>query len=186
MTATGPPSPGFGARSSAIDWSAVLAEHGRWLRTVIRARLGEAQGVDEVMQEISLAAVAQRAPLIDSGRVGGWLYRLAVRQTLLYRRSIGRRRKRVERYARSIDGRGRTEPEPLDWLVAAERDRLVRRAVDALPARDRELLLLKYTEGWSCRELAERLGLGITAVEGRLHRARGRLRDMLGRLDRED
>ena len=183
MTETDPPTPGFGASPTAVDWSAVLAEHGRWLRTVIRARLGESQGVDEVMQEVSLAAVAQRAPLIDSGRVGGWLYRLAVRQSLLYRRSIGRRRKRDHRYARSVDEGGRAEPDPLDWLVAEERDRLVRRAVDALPARDRELLLLKYNQGWSCREIADRLGLGTSAVEARLHRARGRLRDMLGRLD---
>ena len=42
--------------------------------------------------------------------------------------------------------------------------------------KDRELLLLKYTENWTCRELAERLGIRVTAVESRLDRARQRLR----------
>jgi hypothetical protein len=42
-----------------IDWPSVLARHDRWLRTVVGARLGEPQAVDEVMQEVSLAAVAQ-------------------------------------------------------------------------------------------------------------------------------
>src|SRR5438132_7716422 len=64
----------------AIDWAATLAAHDRWLRTVVLARLGERQAVDEVMQEVALAAIAQRAPLHDLGRVGAWLYRLAVRQ----------------------------------------------------------------------------------------------------------
>src|SRR5260370_13321871 len=69
-----------------IDWTATLAAHDRWLRTAVLARLGERQAVDEVMQEVALAAVAQRAPLHDPARVGAWLYRIAVRPVLLYRR----------------------------------------------------------------------------------------------------
>jgi RNA polymerase sigma-70 factor (ECF subfamily) len=187
MAATPPPPPPIGASpgAQAVDWSVALAEHGRWLRTVIRARLGEAQGVDEVMQEVSLAAVAQRAPLSDPSRIGGWLYRLAVHQVLLYRRAQGRRRKLVDRYGRVVSGGPRApDADPLSWLIAHERDRLVRRAVDALPPKDRELLLLKYTEDWSCRQLADRLGLTESAVEARLHRARSRLRSQLDRLVR--
>ncbi|SRR5713101_7802013 len=52
----------------AIDWSTKLAEHDRWLRTIVLARLGERQAVDEVMQEVALAAVAQRAPLSQAPR----------------------------------------------------------------------------------------------------------------------
>lgn len=168
-----------------LDWSAVLAEHGRWLRTVIRARLGEPQGVEEVLQEVSLAAIAQRSPVADPARIGAWLYGLAVRQALLYRRSQGRRRKLTARYSEVAHPSSTTrQQDPLDWLMATERDGLVRRAVDELPPKDRELLLLKYTEDWSCRELAERLGLSESAVEARLHRARARLRSKLDRFVR--
>jgi RNA polymerase sigma-70 factor (ECF subfamily) len=45
-----------------------------------------------------------------------------------------------------------------------------------LSPRDAEILLLKYTEDWSYRELAAHLGISESAVEARLHRARGRLR----------
>src|SRR5260370_824364 len=76
-----------------FDWAAALAHHGRWLRTVVSARLGERQAVDEVMQEISLAAVAQRAPIVDPSKVAGWLYRIAVLQVLMYRRQRGRQSK---------------------------------------------------------------------------------------------
>jgi DNA-directed RNA polymerase specialized sigma24 family protein len=66
-----------------IDWPAVLATHDRWLRTVVYARVGEPQAVDEVMQEVSLAAVRQKAPINDVEKVTPWLYRLAVTQSLL-------------------------------------------------------------------------------------------------------
>ena len=72
-----------------------------------------------------------------------------------------------------------TEAEPLDWLLADERQQLVRDAVERLNRRDAEILLLKYTEGWSYRQLAEHLGVSQSAVEARLHRARGRLRGQL-------
>ena len=75
---------------------------------MIGARLGEPQAVEDVMQELSLAAVRQRAPLSDPEKVAPWLYRLAVRQSLLYRRTQGRRRKLVDRYAQRVQpDRGR-------------------------------------------------------------------------------
>jgi RNA polymerase sigma factor (sigma-70 family) len=165
----------------AIDWAAVLAEHDRWLRTIVLARLGERQAVDDVMQEVSLAAVAQRAPVNDRARIGAWLYRLAVRQALLYRRGRGRQRKLLNAYATTqIGGTGAAPAgDPLLWLLQDERNALVREAVGRLPRRDAEILLLKYTEDWSYRELAARLGVGESAIEARLHRARGRLREMM-------
>lgn len=162
-----------------LDWTAALAVHDRWLRTVVRARLGERQAVDEVMQEVALAAVAQKAPLIDSAKVAAWLYRLAIRQTLLYRRRCGRRHKLAGQYLRRIEDDGFHAEDPLDWLLLDERRGLVRRALERLAARDAEILLLKYTENWSYRELAAHLGIAVAAVEARLHRARQRMRGAL-------
>jgi RNA polymerase sigma factor (sigma-70 family) len=179
------PNPQAGVDAGGIDWSAVLAEHERWLRTIVGARVGEPQAVDEVMQEVLLAAVRQRAPIADRSKMAPWLYRLAVRQTLLYRRKQGRKRKLVDRYARRFrpGEADRRQDDPLDWLLAEERSRQVRRAVARLAKRDAELLLLKYTEDWSYRNLAEHLGISESAVETRLHRARQRLRAELAALD---
>ena len=55
----------------------------------------------------------------------------------------------------------------------------VREALQTLAPKDREILLLKYTEDWSYHQLAAHLGIGHSAVEARLHRARQRLRDRL-------
>lgn len=159
-----------------IDWAAALADNDRWLRTAVLARLGEHQAVDEVMQEVALAAVAQRAPLQDPARLAAWLYQLAVRQALLYRRRCGRQRRLLNGY---VQQPRRESPDPLGWLLSDERRALVRAALAWLPRRDAEILLLKYTEDWSYRELAGRLGVSEAAVEARLHRARERLRRAL-------
>lgn len=174
---TGGPSP--------VDWVAALAEHDRWLRTIVLARSGEPQAVDEVMQEVALAAVRQRSPLADPTKVAPWLYRLAVRQSLLYRRRMGRKRRREQGYGEEYrpteeDTRGY---DPLGWLLAEERRSLVRTAIARLPRKDAEILLLKYTEGWSYHDIAAHVGISYSAVESRLHRARAQLRRQLAALD---
>jgi RNA polymerase sigma-70 factor (ECF subfamily) len=99
----------------------------------------------------------------------------------MYRRRQGRHRELIGRYAQAAR-RHNTSPgeaDPLEWLLDEERRELVRQALGRLARRDAEILLLKYSEGWSYRELAARLGISTSAVEARLHRARARLRSQL-------
>jgi RNA polymerase sigma factor (sigma-70 family) len=74
------------------------------------------------------------------------------------------------------------QSDPLEWLLAEERRDQIRAAMKRLPARDAEILMLKYTQDWSYHALAEHLGVSHSAVETRLHRARQRLRDELAAL----
>lgn len=167
----------------AMAVTAALAAHGRWLRTVLAARGVERSALDEVLQEVTAEALRSAANLRDAEKLAPWLYRIAVTQSLLYRRRAGRQRKLVERYANcGAAPCEAVDDDPLAWLLAEEQQRLVRQAVAALPARDAEVLLLKYTEDWSYRQLAEHLGVSDSAIEARLHRARGRMRAALARL----
>jgi len=168
---------------STLDWNVILSDCDRWLRTVVFSRLRDRHATDEVMQEVALAAVRQAAPLQDHAKVSPWLYRLAVRQVLLYRRKKGRQRKLTENYvARSAPTRS-TDADPLDWLLADERRDLIQTALRNLSPRDMEILLLKYTEDWSYHEISQQLGVSHSAVEARLHRARRRLRAALAALE---
>jgi RNA polymerase sigma-70 factor (ECF subfamily) len=121
--------------------------------------------------------------LKDRSRVGAWLYRIAVVEALQYRRRQGRRRRLIERYATEGGApEEAVEHDPLAWLLTEETQQLVRRAIAKLPPQDVEILLLKYTEDWSYREIAARTGISVSAIEARLHRARGRLRAALAKL----
>lgn len=179
--------PTTAAPAAPINWDDSLAAHSGWLRSVVAARLGEPQAVDDVMQDVAAAAVASatKAPLSDPVKIAPWLYRIAVRQALLYRRSCGRRRKLVQRFA---EREGPTETDhrtadPLDWMLSHERAARFRDAMDELSDRDREVLMLKYEHGWSYQQISDHLGISLVAVETRLHRARKRLRAKLANRD---
>ncbi len=166
------------------DPQIVFAQHQRWLRTVVIARTGNSDAVDEILQEIALAFFGSGSRPSKLDGIAPWLYRVAVRQVMLLRRKDGRRRKLADHSLEelpSADLDSRT-PEPLDRLLCTERRNRVQQALQDLHQKDREILMLKYTENWTYRELAANLGVSVAAVEARLHRARGRLRTALVRL----
>lgn len=162
-----------------------FTEHQDWLRTALYARLGNREEVDEVMQEVAVAAASQSAKAVPVQRVGPWLYRVAIRQVMQFRRKAGRRRKLVNGIAERTQvsecdgGRG----DPMDFLLNEERRQAVRRALAGMCEKDRQLLLLKYVEGLSYGEIARRIGVSASAVQSRLHRARGSMRKRLERLN---
>ena len=115
--------------------------------------------------------------LEDVSRAGPWLYRIAIRQAMLFRRRMGRQRQLMDRYCQEVG-----EPssqEPLEWLMGEERGKAIRAAMSELAPRDREILLLKHGEGWSYQKIADHLGVTRHVVEYRLLRARKHMRSTL-------
>lgn len=165
-------------RVTAATPQAVYLEHESWLRTVVRSRLSEPEAVEDVMQNIALAIVRQRETLQEIGRIGGWLYQIAVRQVLMYRRTTGRRRRMQQNLVARREPKfsSVTDESPCDGLLALEQQRHVREALSELKDLDRQILLLKYSEGWSYRQLAEHLGVKEDTIEYRLMKARKNLR----------
>jgi RNA polymerase sigma factor (sigma-70 family) len=154
--------------------------HRGWLKTVLAARSGDPSAADDLLQEVLLAAEKSRRHGRPPEDLRPWLYRVAVRQALLHRRTLGRWKRALHRMRIETETRGeRDNMAPQDWLLSRERAELVRQAMARLPPRDAEILMLKYTENWNYREIAEHQGVTLAAVEGRLHRARNRLKQHL-------
>jgi RNA polymerase sigma-70 factor, ECF subfamily len=73
-----------------------------------------------------------------------------------------------------------TEPaSPDEELERTLRRAAVRTALAAMPARDRELIALKFHAGLDNAELADVLGVTVTNAGTRLHRALTKLREIL-------
>ncbi len=75
--------------------------------------------------------------------------------------------------------------DPLSWILNEESCRLLKQALERLPQECREMLMLKYTENWSYRQLAVHLGVTEKTIEYRLLRARKLLASQLQQ-DREE
>jgi RNA polymerase sigma-70 factor (ECF subfamily) len=171
------------ACSPGLDWEQCLAANESWLRRVILARAGDWQAVDELWQQVALAAIQQRWPLTDPTKVAPWLHRLAVIAAARYRRQLGRGRRAAQGLAalQATTGNG-AAVDPLALLVRRERLLITRQAMLRLAACESEILLLKYGERWSYRQIATHLGITEKAVDGRLLRAREQLRRELASL----
>jgi RNA polymerase sigma factor (sigma-70 family) len=183
MTSTEQPTSPLRPSVPPLPWDECLALHQSWLRRVILARTAEPAAVDDVWQQVALAAIEQRWPLADPTKVAPWLHRLAVIAAARYRRALGRQRRARERLCQeqAVDSRHATA-DPMDLLLRRERHELTRRALRQLAPRDAEMLLLKYGERWSYRQIAAHLGLTPRAVDSRLLRARAALREALSAL----
>jgi RNA polymerase sigma-70 factor (ECF subfamily) len=168
--------------SAANDWVTTLAKRHRWLRSVAGMRSGEPAAVDDIMQDVAVAAAKNHASLRDQSALPAWLYQLTVAAALQHRRRCGRQRKLVERFVEKVQPQEAVNQSPDDWLLASERDSMVRTALKQLCPKDAEILMLKYGHGWTYQQLADRLGKSPSAIDGRLQRARKRLRCELARM----
>ena len=66
-------------------------------------------------------------------------------------------------------------PDPQQMVMAHERNRQLRAAVDALPEHYRVVMFLFYFEELSVDQISRTLSLTVSAVKVRLHRGRERL-----------
>lgn len=132
----------------------------------------DAAAVEDALQEAFLAAWRNAGGFRGEGSARSWLLAIA-RHALFrqFRRRAGEPLDTVPLATLGLEA-GWGEPMSAD-PVALHADRsAVRRALAALAASDREILLLRDVEGFSGEECAALLQLGLPAVKSRLHRAR--------------
>lgn len=141
----------------------------RWL---VR-REAEAQ---DLVQEAML-----RAYRFFGGFRGGdaraWLLKI-VRNTCYTWFANARDARNADEFDEEIHAVPEETPESLA-IAGADRERLAR-ALEGLPPRSREVLVLRELEGCSYKEIAEITGVPIGTVMSSLSRARGRLQKALG------
>jgi RNA polymerase sigma-70 factor (ECF subfamily) len=70
-----------------------------------------------------------------------------------------------------VVGRGREVPSPAPDLVALDAVWQVRRAIDALPPEQAEVVRLQHLDGMTQTEISEKLGIPLGTVKSRSHRA---------------
>lgn len=170
---------GNASTTAPYDWLSALRQHEFWLRRVLLNRVGDRDAVDDLMQEVGLAASRADLRPQEEGKLSAWLYRVAIRQAYLYRRKMGRYRRLVTTAAGHVGSEPDEIQDPLQWLLGREHQQAVRDVIERLNETDREILILKYAENWTYRQLAERLGVTVHTIEHRLLKAKHKLRKLL-------
>jgi RNA polymerase sigma-70 factor (ECF subfamily) len=154
----------------------------RGVHAVIYRLVHGASDAEDLAQQAFLAAFDALPHFRLDLKFSSWIYRIAVNLAKDHLKS----KQRGELAVGAGDGQGavfagRVAP-PDSAAVAAERQRVVERALASLPLADREVLVLKDLEELSYEEMKAILGRPITALKIRVVRARAKLRSAIERL----
>lgn len=136
----------------------------------------DSAGAEEVTQDTFVRAYTKLERYDETRPFYPWLVTIAARTAQNWQRRRGRIAAR-EVEAPALDRHPAAADDPLDNLIADERDRRLWRAVEALPSGERAAVILHYREGMKVREVARALGVTDGTVKTQLFRARHRLRE---------
>ncbi len=135
----------------------------RYALTLVRDR----HLAEEVVQETMVTAWKSAKKFQGRSQVSTWVFGIARNHA----RSLLRRTPEIVE-----------EPEELEVQGAGpvEQGERVRKALEKLPALEREVVVLAFYQGLSYREIAEILGIPEGTVKSRMFHARKHLRELLG------
>lgn len=156
---------------------AVYARYGGAVHTIAMSMLRDPMAAADVVQSTFLNAWRAAARFTPDRELGPWLYAIARRQAI----DAYRRNRRIE-LGTHADLDVVELPPSMEQLWEAWE---VRRAVDQLPADEREVVRMTWFDGLSHPEAAERLGVPVGTVKSRSHRAHRRLAALLAHLENQ-
>ncbi len=165
-----PPPPRTLAAGSDEDrrvFARLVREHAGVLPALARRLAGDAAEAEDLVQETYLRAWRGLPRFRAEARFRTWLCRILLNVA----RDHHRRRPPVP----GAGAPAREGPDPAEGLARRDLLRRVLSAVDALPPRQREALLLRVQGGLSYREIAKVLGIRRGVVREHLVRARKKL-----------
>ncbi len=137
--------------------------------------VGSAPEAEELTQDVFVRAWQRLETYRGDSRFTTWLHRLAVNVVLQHRRTQGRRWARetlTDDPAKFGHAAGRATP-------ATRID--LERAIETLPPKAQEVLILRDVEGYKYREVAELTGVAVGTVKAQVHRARRMVQEALER-----
>ncbi len=144
---------------------------GRAFNVALRL-LGHRQDAEDAVQEAFLKLYRSRASFNSRWRFSTWFYRVLTNACV---DALRLRRVSVP-VSEAHLGAGLS---PEDMLRAAERNRILARALKAVPVEARVVLTLYYGEGRSYREIGAVRGTSVNTVKTHLRRGREALRRAL-------
>ncbi len=169
-----------GGDESAFE--ALVHRHQRRVFGLVLRMLGNREEAEEVAQEAFLSLHRHGHRFRREARFSTFVYRVAVNAALNRRRSLGRRRQRLENLAErqaAGDHLPSAPRGPEDSAAGGQIQERVQEEIQRLSPALRAPLVLYDMEGLPYAEIAEALQLREGTVKSRIHRARQALRERL-------
>jgi len=178
------------ARALAGDSSAfegIVVRYADDLFRVAHRYTGNREDAEDAASEALCRAYDRMHEISGVSSIGPWLRTIVVNLCLDGYRKGRYRRRRVEDYARQVPTVS-VEPDPVLSAADVEVQVELEKALRQLSPRQRSAFVLFEMRGLDIAEVAQEMGCSQGTVKAQLHRARKRLRDLMGRFleDRSD
>jgi len=145
----------------------------------VAGMLGAGQEVDDIVQDAFIRLYRALPTFRGDASVKTYVTRIAINRSLDELRA--RKRRRWLRPWEEVDGRDDLAGDRVasDDTESSDRDRVLRQAIDTLPAAQRAVVVLRMIEEYSTEETADILGIAYGTVLSRLKRGLDKLKETL-------
>ncbi|MBL1212367.1 MAG: sigma-70 family RNA polymerase sigma factor [Ignavibacteriae bacterium] len=147
--------------------------HKEKVRNLVYLTLGDSEYVDDISQDVFISVYHKLAEFRFESKFTTWLYRITVNKCRDYLRKKKVRSIFVPIKDSHNDISVRTHSENLDL------PQLVRKNIEKLPDKLKVPLILRDIDGFSYKEIADKLDCEVGTVKSRIFRARESLRVIL-------
>lgn len=130
--------------------------------------LGQADDAEDVVQSAWIKAFRNLRKCRDPERFGAWVFRIGANAC---KDAVKAKRRGIV----PLESVAELESRDGDTATRLDQRRRLASALARLAPDQREAFLLKHMEGWSYEEMADRLGVRVSALKMRVHRAREEL-----------
>lgn len=147
---------------------------------VVRRFEKQEDEVEELAQQIFVKAYEKLSKFDEKSAFSTWLYALATNHCRDYAKNIRRRNVRMSELDSVVsDNLLQQDETPLDNLEQTELIMRMNMALSKLTAEYAEPFLMKYRDGLPYDVMSERLGVSVSALKVRVHRARKELQSQI-------
>lgn len=163
-----------GQREKAFN--AIVADHTERLYWLVRRFLCSHEETDDLLQEIFVKVWTSLPSFRGDSRLYTWLYRIATNETLnyLHKQKI-RSALKFESLTSELENRIDEDP----WMGGDGVQRLLAKAVQRLPQKQRLVFSMRYYDDIPYEELSEILGTSVGALKASYHFACGKIKEEL-------
>jgi RNA polymerase sigma factor (sigma-70 family) len=156
----------FAAGNDEAAFTVLVQRHAPMILGVCRRLLGNTHDAEDACQTAFLVLAQKAASIRKTTSLPSWLHGVALRV------AAHLRRERIRRCKREQEGKPAAMTDPAEDVSWREVQAVLDEELDRLPEQLRGPLILCYLDGRTRDEAAQRLGLSVACLHGRLERGR--------------
>ena len=164
----------------AGGYEALYHLHKRQIYLLCLRSAGDVCDAEDLTQEVFLQVYRKISSFRGEAKFGSWLYRVALNFALMHARRRRPEHVSLTALRENLADSPPVNPRIRDWRGSLPVERIaLGRAINNLPKKKRNVVLLHDVKGYTHREVAARLGVTAGTSKSQLYKAHLALRDML-------